>query len=136
MAESVYSREQVEQWQTKLEAIASEPRTTFTKKQVVEELIDTIETALESRSYLEVANGLKDWGLDISEGSLKQYVSRYRKANKTKPVSLGKKRATKTSVLEGDEKSVQASVAADEPMKKKKATGGKQKGFVEMPEEL
>lgn len=136
MAESVYFREQVEQWQTKLEAIASEPRTTFTKRQVVEELIDTIETALESRSYLEVANGLKDWGLDISEGSLKQYVSRYRKANKTKPAFSGKKRAMKTAVLEGDEKSVQASVVADEPMKEKKATGGKPNGFVEMPEEL
>lgn len=136
MAESVYSREQVEQWQTKLEATASEPRTTFTKKQVVEELIDTIETALESRSYLEVANGLKDWGLDISEGSLKQYVSRYRKVNKTKPAFSGNKRAMKIAVLEGDERSVQAAVVADEPMKKKKATGGKPKGFVEMPEEL
>lgn len=135
MAETVYSRDQVEQWQINLEAIASEPRTTFTKRQVVEELIDTIETALESRSYLEVATGLKDWGLDISEGSLKQYVSRYRKAHKTKVASSGKKRAVKAGVSEVDEISAQT-VATDESMKAKKAADSKSKGFIEMPEVL
>ena len=38
MAEPVYSREQIEQWQQKLEEIAQKPRTTFTKKQAVEAL--------------------------------------------------------------------------------------------------
>ena len=137
MAEAVYSRNQVEQWQINLEAIASEPRTTFTKRQVVEELIDTIEKALESRSYLEVANGLQDWGLDISEGSLKQYVSRYRKTNKAKPASLGKKRTAKAagSEVEVDERSMQA-VVVNEPMQAKKAADSRSKRFIEMPEEL
>ena len=81
MAEPVYSREQIEQWQQKLTDIAQLPRTSFTKKQAVEELIDTIEQALKTRSYREVAAGLKDWGLDITEGSLRQYVTRYRRAD-------------------------------------------------------
>ena len=58
MAESVYSREQVELWDRNLDEIASRPRTTFTKRQVVEELIDTIEKALTTRSYAEVASSL------------------------------------------------------------------------------
>lgn len=137
MAEAVYSRNQVEQWQINLEAITSQPRTTFTKRQVVEELIDTIEKALESRSYLEVATGLQDWGLDISEGSLKQYVSRYRNTNKSKPASLGKKRTAKTagSEVEVNQQSMQT-VVADEPMQAKKATDSRSKRFIEMPEEL
>lgn len=105
MADSVYFRPQVEQWRQKLEEIAVEPRTTFTKSQVVEELIDTIEKALQTRSYAEVAEGLKDWGLDITEGSLKQYVSRYRKAHKSKAASArssaGKNASKKRSASEG-----------------------------------
>jgi hypothetical protein len=96
MAEALYSREQIELWQTKLEAIAQKPRTTFTKKQAVEALIDTIEKALETRSFDEVATGMKEWGLDISAGSLKQYVSRYRRqlstgAGSRKRAGQGKK---------------------------------------------
>lgn len=95
MAEAVYSKEQVERWQKNLEQIAQEPRTTFTKKQAVEALIDTIEKALLTRSYDEVAGGLKDWGLDISAGSLKQYVTRYRRAHPAKPGAGRPKRAAK-----------------------------------------
>lgn len=96
MAEAVYSREQVELWQKNLEEIAQEPRTTFTKKQAVEELIDTIEKALLTRSYDEVASGLKEWGLDISAGSLKQYVTRYRRANPSKATANSRKRSGKS----------------------------------------
>ena len=98
MADAVYSRDQVERWQQKLEKIARLPRTTFTKKQVVEELFEGIEKALETRSYDEVAQALAADGLDISAGSLTQYVSKYRRSHKTtRPVGTGKKPATKAA---------------------------------------
>ena len=97
MAENVYSREQIEQWQQKLAEIAQKPRTTFTKKQAVEALIEQIEKALTTRSYEEVAAGLKSWGLDISAGSLKQYVTRYRRAHKTGSKPASRKRAAKST---------------------------------------
>ena len=97
MAETVYSKEQIEQWYTNLEEIALKPRTTFTKKQAVEALIDPIEKALKTRSYSEVAEGLKDWGLDISEGSLRQQVSRYRRAYKAETTPKKKNASRKTS---------------------------------------
>ena len=96
MADAVYSREQVELWQKNLEEIAQEPRTTFTKKQAVEELIDTIEKALLTRSYDEVASGLKEWGLDISAGSLKQYVTRYRRSHPSKAAANSRRRSGKS----------------------------------------
>ena len=95
MAEVFYSREQIERWQKTLEEIAQQPRTSFAKKQVVEELIDTIEKALLNRSYDEVANGLKDWGLDISAGSLRQHVTRYRRTHSNKGRSAKKPAAKK-----------------------------------------
>lgn len=105
MADAVYSRDQVERWQEKLEKIAVLPRTTFTKKQVVEELIDTIEKALATRSYDEVAKELAADGLEISAGSLKQYVSKYRRSHKTtRPVATGRKRATKAKQVVKEKK--------------------------------
>jgi len=105
MADELYSRDQVDDWQHKLEVIAQQPRTTFTKRQVVEKLFDTIEQALETRSYKEVAHSLSDWGLDISEGSLKQYLARLRKARKTQTASASRKRSTQTqkSVASSDQ---------------------------------
>ncbi len=150
MAELVYSRTQVEQWHKKLDTIALEPRTTFTKKQVVEELIDPIEKALRTRSYAEVAEGLKEWGLEISEGSLKQYVSRYRKVHKTKVATASKKRSVaegrKQEVGKGSKQSqldnlssttaeLATSSAVDRP-KEMKAADRKPKGFIDMPDEL
>ncbi len=79
MAESIYSVEQIEQWGDNLKELKQQPRTDFNKKQAVEALMDIIEDTLEERSYREVAGGLQDWGLDISEGSLKKYVSTYRR---------------------------------------------------------
>ena len=96
MADVVYSKEQVELWQKNLEEIAQKPRTTFTKKQAVEELIETIEKALATRSYDEVASGLKDWGLDISAGSLKQYVTRYRRSHSSKAAAGSRKSSGKS----------------------------------------
>lgn len=109
MAESTYSREQIEQWQQNLESIAQKPRTSFTKRQAVEALIDTIELTLQTRSYDEVASGLKEWGLDISAGSLKQYVTRYRKAHPSKGATTGRKR----SGLAKRKKSTAQAVAKD-----------------------
>ena len=94
MSEPTYSREQIEGWQTQLEEIAELPRTSFTKKQAVEELLDSIEKALTTRSYAEVADALKADGLDISVGSLKQYVSRLRQS---KGVNKSKRKRPSTS---------------------------------------
>ena len=157
VAELVYSRTQVEQWHQKLEKIALEPRTTFTKRQVVEELIDRIEQYFtRCNSYAEVAEGLKEWGLEISEGSLKQYVSRYRKVHKTKVATASKKRSVaegrKQEVGKGSKQSqsdgrsqlddlssttaeLATSSAVDRP-KKMKAADRKPKGFIDMPDEL
>ena len=116
MADAVYSRDQVEQWQEKLEKIAVLPRTTFTKKQVVEELIDVIEKALETRSYDEVAKALEADGLEISAGSLKQYVSKFRRACKTtRSVATGRKRATKTKNVVKPKKATKAVKPLPEP---------------------
>lgn len=157
MAESVYFRPQVEQWRQKLDEIAAEPRTTFTKAQVVEELFDTIEKALQTRSYSEVAEGLKEWGLDITEGSLKQYVSRFRKTHKTTKVAAsrstarstakstaGKKRSggdgKKQGAGKGSQRSLsQAGVNTGSTVidsLKAKANERTPDGFLEMPDEL
>jgi hypothetical protein len=135
MAEALYSREQIELWQTKLEAIAQKPRTTFTKKQAVEALIDTIEKALETRSFDEVATGMKEWGLDISTGSLKQYVSRYRKAhraaNSRKSVSNAKKKGGAVMATQTD-----STVAVKEAVKEKTISHSQPSRFLEMAEDL
>ena len=149
MAESVYSREQVERWAHKLDEIASHPRTTFTKRQVVEELIDSIERALTTRSYAEVASSLGEWGLEITEGSLKQYVSRYRKSNRVKAGMTGKKRSSlKKDSADGEkavgEKAVNISVGRSpvararesERYEERAVNQRKPKNFIDMPEEL
>ena len=143
MAEDLYSKEQVEEWQQNLEAIAQKPRTTFTKKQVVEALIDTIEQALETRSYDEVADGLKEWGLDISEGSLKQYVTRYRRSHKSTAASSSRKRSGKSkkkgSAASASFQTDSAAVTAeaDKGKSKEKTTAGSKPGrFVAMDEDL
>ena len=150
MAESVYSREQVELWNRNLDEIASQPRTTFTKRQVVEELIDTIEKALTTRSYAEVASSLGEWGLEITEGSLKQYVSRYRKSSRAKASAAGRKRASeKTKVSDSADAvngtdgrspvdAVKQAVDARESRRDavRAASKRKPKNFIDMPDEL
>ena len=150
MAESVYSREQVELWDKNLDEIASQPRTTFTKRQVVEELIDTIEKALTTRSYAEVATSLGEWGLEITEGSLKQYVSRYRKSSRAKASAAGRKRASeKTKVSDSADAvngtegrspvgAVKQAVDARESRREavRAASKRKPKNFIDMPDEL
>lgn len=140
MAEVVYSRDQVERWNKKLEQIALLPRTTFTKKQVVEELIDSIEKALQTRSYEEVAKALAADGLDISAGSLKQYVSKYRRTHKTKPVATGRKRLAKEKKVAPKEgpsgqSAIKGAVNDLEPQETV-ASARKAKRFVEMAEDL
>ncbi|MGB3669835.1 MAG: hypothetical protein WA984_06970 [Phormidesmis sp.] len=148
MAESTYSRQQIEQWQQNLEAIAQKPRTTFTKKQAVEALIDTIEKALETRSYSEVASSLKEWGLDISEGSLKQYVTRYRRAHQSSgAASTRRKRSTKAkkkagatsgaTKASGQTGPAGAKASAIKGTSKEKTGAGKKPGrFLAMDEDL
>ena len=144
MAEDLYSKEQVEQWQQNLEAIAQKPRTTFTKKQVVEALIDTIEQALETRSYDEVADGLKEWGLDISEGSLKQYVTRYRRSHPSstaasssrKRSGKSKKKSSAANVVSQTDSAAVTTEADKGKSKEKTTAGSKPSRFVEMDKDL
>lgn len=76
MTQEVYTTGQVEQWGEKLQELAQKPRTSFSKKEVVESLLEPIAIALVNHSYEEVAHHLTEWGLEISAGSLKQYVTR------------------------------------------------------------
>ncbi len=143
MAEALYSREQVERWQKSLEEISQEPRSTFTKKQAVEELIDTIEKALSTRSYDEVASGLKEWGLDISAGSLKQYVTRYRRSHSLKTSAGNRKRSGKSTK---EKSATGAATKADSTATMTEASNGKSVAskdertkssrFIEMAEDL
>lgn len=140
MADDVYSREQVERWQEKLEKIALLPRTRFTKKQVVDELIDTIEKALETRSYDEVAKELAADGLDISAGSLKQYVSKYRRSHpSTKPMATGQKRAMKAKKDSSNGQLPNKAAEDDSSQAEPQVTGTaneKPKRFIGMAEDL
>ena len=143
MADVVYSKEQVELWQKNLEEIAQKPRTTFTKKQAVEELIETIEKALSTRSYDEVASGLKEWGLDISAGSLKQYVTRYRRSHSSKASVGSRKRSgkskKKSSAASAGSKARSTVVTAGSKEGKsadRKSDRTKSSRFIEMDEDL
>ncbi|MEL7053369.1 MAG: hypothetical protein AAGM45_16500, partial [Cyanobacteria bacterium J06588_5] len=92
MADTVYSLEQIETFQGHLQTFAKTPRTRFSKRQAVEALIDDIEFALERHPYDEVAEKLKGWGLDITAGSLKQYVNAYRREQQAAGSSTGSAR--------------------------------------------
>ena len=93
MAETIYSLEQINDWQSKLAALAKKPRTRFSKKQAVEAMIEQIELALQSHPYDEVADSLKQWGLDIAPGSLKQYVNAYRREHSSEAAAPTRKGA-------------------------------------------
>lgn len=111
MTETVYSREQIDGWLTKLDQLAEKPRTRFTKKQVVEAMIENIEKALTTHPYDEVAESLKGWGLDISPGSLKQYVNAYRRAHSSGASAKPRKKRS----------GARQQTAAKKPAKAKKA---------------
>ncbi|NET37834.1 MAG: hypothetical protein F6K19_38495 [Cyanothece sp. SIO1E1] len=93
MTPSAYTTEQVEQWRQQLEDLARQPKTQFSKKEVVEALIEPIQQALAIHSYEQVAQSLKQWGLDITAGSLKQYVTRYQRQRHSKRSSKRKQKS-------------------------------------------
>ena len=95
MAETIYSLEQISDWQSELMDFAKTPRTRFSKKQAVVAMIDEIEAALEAHPYEQVAEKLKALGLDIAPGSLKQYVNAYRREHGTGSVATAAKRSRK-----------------------------------------
>jgi hypothetical protein len=90
MDKSSYSLEQIDRWREQLGELARQPRTLFSKRDAVEALIEPIQLALQSHSYEVVAKRLESWGLVISAGSLKQYVSRYRREQSHPTPSKGK----------------------------------------------
>ncbi len=99
MATQEYSSEQIERWRQQLEVLAQQPRTIFSKKQAVEALIEQIEQALSVHSYEEVARQLKNWGLEITAGSLKQYVTRYRREQSPAKTANKAKRKRSNSAM-------------------------------------
>ncbi|MGI8933714.1 MAG: hypothetical protein ACR2FS_06535 [Phormidesmis sp.] len=142
MAETVYSRKQIDQWQSKLVELAEKPRTRFTKKQAVEALIEPIEKALAAHPYDQVAESLKEWGLDISPGSLKQYVNAYRRSHRpvTKTSASTRKRSSTQKKKQGATRQTKAAATLaaapeTEPLATT-ASSDKPKRFVEMPETL
>lgn len=159
MSESIYSLEQINDWQSKLALLAEKPRTRFSKKQAVEAMIEQIELALQSHPYDEVASSLKQWGLDIAAGSLKQYVNAYRREHlsegttSTRKSSPGKgKKKSKAQASSGrslsaDDQTTAAVVASDASSdsntaasraksRAKTASDRKPSGFLEMAEDL
>ena len=161
MADSFYAPNQVHDWQSKLTSLAQKPRTRFTKKQAVEAMIEEVELALVSHPYEEVAENLKQWGLNITAGTLKQYVNAYRREHTAEKAAPARKRSSQN----GKQKKTNASAASTGEKEKGKATGGrshstsrkatksdddnwtadfnqsskanrKPKNFIDMPEEL
>ncbi|PZO18182.1 MAG: hypothetical protein DCF25_10150 [Leptolyngbya foveolarum] len=115
MVEVVYSRNQINHWQSALKDFAKTPRTQFTKKQAVEAMMNEIEEALKNHSYVEVSETLKDSGLDISKGLLKQYVNGYRREHTSaKRKQSARKKAVPLSTENSQEtKNQTVSKAAD-----------------------
>ena len=79
MTDKVYSSETIENCRQGLTELAAEPRTQFNCREAVEALFDSIEEALATHTYSEVAKRLGEQGLAISAGSLKHYVLRLRR---------------------------------------------------------
>ena len=114
-------------------------------------MIEQVELALQSHPYDEVANSLKQWGLDIAPGSLKQYVNAYRRehlSEGTMPTRKGsggkgkKKSKAKSSggrSLSADDQAAGAVAANGASGAKSRATTASDKkpsGFLEMDEDL
>jgi hypothetical protein len=85
MTQAIYNTSQVAEVRESLKVLATEPRSSFTKKEVVATLLDEITAALSSHSYETVADKMRTWGLDITAGSLKQHVTRLSRERKKKP---------------------------------------------------
>jgi hypothetical protein len=99
MAEEIYSKEQINDWQTQLKDFAKTPRTRFSKKQAVYAMIDEVEAALESHPYDQVAEKLRESGFDIAAGSLKQYVNAYRREHGSTTKKSSSKRRSSSKVI-------------------------------------
>lgn len=90
--EKIYNKEDRDKSSLALRELAKQPKTTFTKQEIVESLLEDILEALKNHSYAEVVKTLADTGLEIAEGTLKQYVNRSRAKAKTQ----SKSKTTKT----------------------------------------
>lgn len=156
MTDTVYSLEQIMGWQSQLKDFAKTARTRFSKKQAVEALIEDIEAALEAHPYDEVSEKLKDWGLDIAPGSLKQYVNAYRREHRgdngssarkrsghKKPTMAGVKQsaaqsqsAARNAAVVDDGNSDLASTTRRAENRTKRVENKTPRGFLEMAEDL
>ena len=120
MADSFYVPNQVSDWQSKLTGLAQKPRTRFTKKQAVEAMIEEVELALVSHPYEEVAENLQQWGLDITAGTLKQYVNAYRREHSAEKAAPARKRSSQN---DKKKKTVSSVASTVQPEKGKAASG-------------
>ena len=121
MADSFYVPNQVHDWQSKLTGLAQKPRTRFTKKQAVEAMIEEVELALVSHPYEEVAENLKQWGLDITAGTLKQYVNAYRREHGDDKTTPARRRSSQN----GKKKKTASSATSTVQPEKGKAVSGR-----------
>ena len=94
MSDTVYSANTIADCQQELAALAKEPRTHFNKREAVAVLFEDIEAALVNHTYSEVAKRLGKSGIDISAGSLKQYMLKLKRERQgaTKKTSGSSKR--------------------------------------------
>ena len=113
MSETVYSITQIEDWHSKLHDFAKTPRTRFSKQQAVVALIDGIEEALQLHPYAEVAEKLQEWGLDITPGSLKQYVNGFRRAQAGEHSSSSSSTRRKAAAKKSSQKKTIAASKSD-----------------------
>jgi len=101
MADSVYSLEHITTGKGKLREFGLTPRTRFSRQQAVVALIEDFEFALERHPYDEVAEKLKDWGIEITAGTLKQYVNTYRREHCNEDAGSTRKRSGKKKAKKG-----------------------------------
>ncbi|MGD1930979.1 MAG: hypothetical protein ACFB12_18925 [Leptolyngbyaceae cyanobacterium] len=112
MAEKLYSADQVEHCLSGLTELAKQPRTTFTTFAATAALYDTIVAALEHHTYEEVAKQLNGDGIEITAGTLKQYLRRIQKqrqANVKQTSTKRKSRSKKPSEQAGQANSITGS---------------------------
>lgn len=110
MKSELYSRDLVEDCKGNLSELAQRPRTSFTKRQVFDELFDEIVEALKVRSYDEIAEMFRAGGLDVSGNSVKFYLSKCRRER-------GQSRTRRKRATKETEKSI---AKADRPSANKK----------------
>lgn len=92
--DTLYSQEKLEECRQALTELAQQPQTQFSKREVVAALYDELVEVLQRHTYEQAAKLLHGKGIEISAGSLKQYVGRCRREREEQ--QTGPKRKSKS----------------------------------------